>query len=141
MLPTFRVTSGETKCLIVMFLYIRSSFCAHGIGVDVGCSRGVFCPSLRGSLGLKRPKHARSQVLGLCTVWHKLRKNAKGVYVYYLFCRRPCSDFESDMCFATSIDFVMPPATDPRGNVTRRKQKWQRVAGPHNFGISDRAQS
>ena len=82
-------------------------------------------------VGLKRSKHARSQVLGLCTVWHELRKNAKGVYGYYLFCRRPCSDFESDMCFATSIDFVMPPATDPRGNVTRRKQKWQRVAGPH----------
>ena len=27
--------------------------------------------------------------------------------------------------------FVMPPATDPRGNVTRRKQKLQRVPGPH----------
>ena len=30
-------------------------------------------------------------------------QNSKGVYGCYVFCRRPCSDFESDVCFVIFI--------------------------------------
>ena len=39
-------------------------------------------------------------------------------------------DLEPNIC---SVDLINlgSPTTDPRGDVTRRKQIWQRAAGPH----------
>ena len=57
-------------------------------------------------------------------------QNPKGVYGCYVLCRRSyCSGFESDACFVTFVNFIdAAHAMDPRRNVTRRKQKWQRIS-------------
>ena len=84
-------------------------------------------PNGKNTLGLK---FLDSALFGINCV-----QNSKGVYGCYVLCRRPyCSGFESDVCFVTFINFIdAAHATDPRRNVTRREQKWQRVAGPQRL--------
>ena len=59
-------------------------------------------------------------------------QNSRGIYGCYVFCRRLCSDFESDICFVTFINLVNASRHGPPWECHTSEAKMaEGCGGPH----------